>query len=318
MYNRADIPLPLAAWLAHDSYDHVKVPNYFSATTLIQPIGLTILERRAFRAGLIPEADLSDRVVTHTGTAVHDSIEAFWRDPVRREKGMLALGVPPEYIAALQIDPTTPPPLNVPSMYMEQRSITDFMGYKIGGKYDTVFCRQLMDYKLTSVFNYSSHSRDLIYQMQGSIYKWQSPDIILEPTMKILFLFKDWRESDMKDGYPVAPAAYKEFTLLSSEEVEAFLASKLASWEQYRDAPLADIPPPNFDTLLRSKTTYKYFADPSKTFGRSTKNFDSLAEATAHCAAAKKGIVLPDTPESYESKKFKMLKELLCMQEQQG
>ncbi|MDT9702117.1 hypothetical protein, partial [Streptomyces sp. P17] len=40
-----------------------------------------------------------------------------------------------------------------------------------------------------------------------------------------------------------------------------------------------------------SKPQWKYYADASKTDGRSTKNFDNKAEAHAYCQKAGKGVV---------------------------
>ncbi len=55
-------------------------------------------------------------------------------------------------------------------------------------------------------------------------------------------------------------------------------------------AELTDAADPNLpQELWRSATSYKYYRDPTKTQGRSSKNFDNLADAQSHKATKGKG-----------------------------
>lgn len=317
MNNAANIPLPLAAWLAHDSYDYVNDDDYISATSLLNPVGLSILQHRARQSGLLPEADVSDSVITKSGTAVHDQIEDFWRTPAKWEKALRKLGLSENFINSLLVDPDTPPPPGTPVMYMEMRRKRPFHGAVIGGKFDVVYCGQLMDYKQTYVSSYTSKAKDKIYQMQGSIYRWLFPDLITEDTMKILFMFKDWNSNITSEGYPIAPAAYKEYPLLSHEEVEDFIRKKLDALYKYRDVPTLELPKPEFDSLYQPDISYKYYADPTKTGGRATKVFDKPGPANMY-AVGKPGVVIPVRSTNYEDKQYAQLKEILCMPYPQG
>lgn len=85
------------------------------------------------------------------------------------------------------------------------------------------------------------------------------------------------RKSD--PNYPPRRFLQHTFPLMGLNETEAFIRRKLALIDQYWDAPEEEIPLCNDDELWRSEPVFKYYKNPAKTSGRSTKNFDLHHEA---------------------------------------
>ena len=73
---------------------------------------------------------------------------------------------------------------------------------------------------------------------------------------------------------------------------------KLQAIEKYGTAPEIGIPFCSDDELWMSSPTYKYYADPTKVSGRSTRNFETLREANQFLSEKGKGIVItvPGSP----------------------
>ena len=81
---------------------------------------------------------------------------------------------------------------------------------------------------------------------------------------------------------------------MNLEETENWISRKLDLITRYRNAPEKTIPECTDEELWRSDPKYRYYSDPQKTSGRSTKNFESLAEARQFMLNEKggKGIVI--------------------------
>ena len=285
--NKFNLPLPLQVWLASDSYDYVNNPKYISATSILKPVRQIVLSKR------LPEQniDLSDRAAVSMGTAIHDGIEHAWANP---NLSFTKLNYPSEFIDKVLVNPK-PEDIKEDSIpvYIEQRAIKEFNGYSIGGKFDFVINKALHDIKTTSVYTYmkDSHAKD--YILQGSIYKWLNPEIITSNTLTINFVFTDWSSASAKakSDYPQSRCAFKEYPLMSTEEIETYLRDKLNSVMENIDKDEADICECSDEDLWRSKTVYKYYADPSKLM-RATKNFTSLEEAVAYqLSKSGKGVI---------------------------
>lgn len=124
------------------------------------------------------------------------------------------------------------------------------------------------------------------YLLQGSIYKWLNPNIIKKDHMNIHYIFTDWSAADAKQKpeYPQARVLTQRIPLISLEETQQYVESKLMQYDQYRDAPESEIPYCTDEDLWRKETVWKYYKDPSKIEGRSTKNFTTSAEAFARLA----------------------------------
>jgi hypothetical protein len=281
--NTKNIPLSVAVWLAHDSYDHVSDPSYISATGLLRPTKQVVLGRR-----VPPEDNIQDAMdlfPSRMGTAIHDSIEVAWK--TKYHQALANLGTPKNVIDRVIINPDPADLANHPDcipVYLEQRRTKEFQGFKIGGKFDIVTDGQLEDFKSTKVWSYQSGSNVEDYILQGSIYRWLNPDKITKDTVQINYILTDWlRSKTLADPeYPKCPIISKQYPLKSLEETEQYIETQLKRIVAYENSKEEDIPECSDDELWRSPSVWKYYKNPetaTKPNGRSTKNFDNPAEA---------------------------------------
>ena len=274
--NEHDISLPLAVFLAHDDYDYD--PKSVSATKLLKPIRQTILASRVPKSD--QQLDISTLVQSRVGQALHTAMENIWEH--HYQTCMTALGYSPEDIDRIVINPEkdTKLPDDAIPVYMENRSVREFMGFRVSGKYDFVAEGRVEDFKSTSVFVYMNDTKADDYRLQGSIYRWLNPDIIKADTVRINFIFTDYTNRDAKTNpkYPKNRVADREYPLLSVEETEAFIAGKLTQLQNFWDAPEDEIPHCTDKELWRSDPVYKYYKNPAK-MARATKNFTDFGEA---------------------------------------
>lgn len=286
--NASNVPLALSVWAVNDSYDAIDDPKYFSATTLLKPVRQIILLRRIDRTKI--QEDVEDYLARAMGTSIHDSIEKAWTGNYRRN--LEKLGLPKEAIDSIRVnpDPSTVKEGEIP-VYLEQRTIKEFNGYKIGGKFDFVADGLLHDNKSTTTMKWIKGSSDQDYQMQGSIYRWLNQGIIKDDFIRINFVFTDWSKlAAMKDpDYPQHRACYRDIPLLSVQDTEHWIERKLNQLGRYMDAEEKDIPECPEEELWMTPTKYKYFANPES--ARATKNFDSLAEAQRFKLSKGKGVI---------------------------
>lgn len=278
--NRSDISLALAVWLLHDEYDYLTEDNYISVTTLMKPLRHIILPSR------IPSnemtMDVADLIPSALGKSIHDSIEKAWLKGYARSLRML--GYPQSLIDRVLINPTSDQlkarPDGIP-VYIEQRTIAKFQGFTIGGKFDLATEGILQDNKSTSAYAWLHGTKDEDYCLQGSLYKWLNPDKITEDFIRINFIFTDWQKMLAKSNpaYPQSRLLHKDIPLWTIQETENWISQKLKLITKYRNAPESQIPECTDEELWRSDPKYKYYSDPAKISGRSTKNFDDQIEA---------------------------------------
>lgn len=296
--NNTGINLPLAVWLLHDEYDYINQENYISVTGLMKPLKQTILTSR------IPKdqrtEDVSDFVARTLGHAIHDSIEKAWHKGHARS--MKLLGYPEHVIERIMINPTEEQlrSRNDPiPVYMEQREfrevIVDGVKFIIGGKYDMVADGELFDNKSTSAYTWLFGTRDDDNQQQGSLYKWLNPKKITGDHIHINYIFTDWSRMQARSNpkYPQKRVEQKSIPLWSEAETERWVVDRLRKFLAYKDLPEDQIPECNDKELWRSDPAYKYYTDPAKISGRSTKNFSDKAEADEFMASkGGKGVVI--------------------------
>lgn len=300
--NANGISLPLAVWLAHDTYDYVEgVENYISVTTLMKPIRQIVLPQR------IPveqrEMDIEDFIPSTLGHAIHDSMEQAWRDGYRRS--MKLLGYPDAVIDRIRINPTDAEleaDSTIIPVYLEQRAMRNRKGYTIGGKYDMVAEGIVNDTKSTSAWAVVNGTRDDEHILQMSLYNWidagQPRQKITEDYGSINYIFTDWSKAMARSNpkYPQKRVMSKNLPLLTLEETEAWIDAKLQQVQSYSNVPEDQIPECTDEELWRSDPKFKYFSDPEKAKllgARSTKNFDSLSDARAFMAEkGGKGVVI--------------------------
>lgn len=288
--NNSDIPLALAVWLMHDDYDYINDKDYISATKLLKPLKELILSSR-----VPPEAvqiDVSDLIASALGKSIHASIEKAWISNYKH--ALTQLGYPEQVIKNVLINPNDDElelNKNAIPIYLEQRSIKEIAGKKVGGKYDFVAEGILHDFKSTSAYAWVHGTNDLDYCIQGSIYRWLNPEKITQDFIRVTFVFTDWQkvQANSNPKYPSSRLKHKDIPLMSLAETEQFIKNKLEQFKKYFNAPEKDIPECTPTELWLSDSVYKYYSNPDKTDGRATKNFSSLAEAQAYKATKGKG-----------------------------
>lgn len=288
--NKEDIPLTLAVWAVDDDYDYVNQENYISVTQLIKPIKQIILGMRVTNE----DTDVSDLINAALGTSIHSGIEKAWK--FNYKKNLKSLGYSDELINKIKINPKKEDlkDTDIP-IYIEQRNSIKVDDFTIGGKFDMVADGILHDNKSTSVYTWIYGGRDKDYCLQGSLYKLINKDIIKEDFIRINYIFTDWQKSAVTQNikYPLNRLVCKDIPLLSLEETKKFVEDKIKQIKLYKDSPEEKLPRCTDEDLWRAEPKYKYYADPTKTSGRSTKNFTSLEEANEYkLAKGNKGIVI--------------------------
>lgn len=281
----------MAVFLANDSYDYNDDQYTVSATTLLKPIRQLVLAARV--PAEAQAVDLSSMIASRMGTAIHDAIENAWVN--KYQTAMQALGYPQRVIEQVRVnpDPKTVEDGQIP-IYLEQRSHKKVGKWTVSGKFDFVGDGRVEDFKTTSVYTYLNQTNDDKYVMQGSIYRWLNPDIITRDDMAIQFIFTDWSGAKARSdaNYPQSRTLQKVFGLKSVREIDSFINRKLSQIEQSWNLPEEALPLCTDEELWRSVPVYKYYRDPSKVGGKSTKNFDDLQEANLHRATKGVGVVI--------------------------
>ncbi|WP_299377241.1 hypothetical protein [uncultured Kiloniella sp.] len=302
--NQANLGLVMAAWLAHDTYDHdpVDAPQddnpIVSATTLLKPTKALVLGHR-----VPPEdnaIDLQDLVAARMGQSIHSGIEsAIFSDA--RDQILRKIGTAQHIIDNLVINPKKKlleqNPSAVP-LYLEQRRfrmITATNGTKvwISGQFDQVFAGRVEDNKTTSTYKWMKmdQSEKSDFAIQLSIYRWLDPEVITSEVGIINFIFKDWKrgEASRIDNYPPFPVSELPVQLMSLEETERFIIKKID--EILATVPMkheSDMPRCKEEELWKQPDVHKYYKNPetAQKNGRATKNFDSYPAAMQHKAKA--------------------------------
>lgn len=300
--NNYEISLPMAVWLLHDEYDYIREENYISATSLLKSTKQIILSKRV--SSEAREVDVVDFLASRFGHAVHDSIEKAWRSEAMPDI-IKRLGYPDIIANNLVVNPTEEHLKNNPDtlpVWIERRAIKevtlpDGTKWKVGGKFDMVLDGRLFDFKTTSVYAYTKGSKDVDYAAQGGIYRWLNPDLIQSDHIFIQFMFTDWQRSEAmrNPNYPQRKAKEYPVPLPPIEDVQDFVVSKLQELSRLWDAPEEKLPDCNDKELWRSEPQFKYYTDPQKAndpTSRSTKNFNTLAEAEAFKRDKGKGVVI--------------------------
>lgn len=280
--NTKDVPLPIKVWLVNDTYDGKSDSKYISATQLLKSVKQIVLTKQVNDSEDL-EVDIASMVPARVGTAIHDSIEKAWLDMKSDE--LKEFGVN----SKIEINPSEPKEGTIP-VYIEQRTIKEFNGYTIGGKFDFVVDGLLHDIKSTSVFTYIYGSHDEDYKLQGSIYKWLNPDIITEDYIRICFVFTDWKEGNVasNDKYPKSRVCYKDIPLYTTAEIESYITHKLDAITKCLDKSEDLIPDCTDEELWLSDPVFKYYSKPDAS--RASKVFDSKSDAMAYLSVTKQGV----------------------------
>lgn len=276
--NNTNLPLSIGVWLATDNYIYPPDDGkkYISATTLLKSIRQIVLSFRLGEKGQKSE-DISSRVASRFGTAIHDGIEKSWTS--NHKQALTDLGYPKQVVNSVVVNPEGQLKDGEIPVYMEQRFYKDVSGWVVTGQFDFVGDGKLEDFKSTSTFTWTNGTKSQDYIDQGSIYRWGRPDIITQDVMSIQFIFKDWQAFKATDPkYPSAMLMQKDYTLKSVQQTDLDIKTKLRSIDSYMDAKEKDLPLCNDKELWRGDTLWKYYKNPSST-KRATKNYTSLQDA---------------------------------------
>lgn len=309
--NKGNIPIGLAVWLVHDEYDYINEPNYVSVTGLMKPIKHIVLPPR------VPveqrESDVEDFVARAFGHSLHDSIEKAWIKGYARSLALLGFGQ--SMINRVLINPTNTELTTVKDpipVYLEQRAFRkvtiDGETFTVGGKFDMTAEGIVHDNKSTTAYTWLYGTRDDEHKLQGSLYRWVNHngfhdaactdpigvERITEDFIRINYIFTDWQKMAAKTNpnYPQKKVLHKDIPLMSLEETEAWVIAKLKEFKKCRNLPEEKLPDCTDEELWRSDPTFKYYSDPTKTTGKSTKNFDNMVEARTYMQEKGKGTIL--------------------------
>lgn len=274
--NNTNLPLPIAAWLAHDTYDRSAAG--LSATSLMKPTRQLVLSQRVPPGeGII---DVSGLIKSRIGTAIHDAIESTWVGE-NLQATLSSLGIQDKMIKRVLVNPETiPAGKPVIPIYLEKRSERSVLGVRITGKFDFIADGRVHDFKTTSTFSYNG-SKDDDYILQGSIYRWLNPDIITDDLMSIIFIFSDWNKNRYlsdKENYPAAQIVSRDFMLLPEATVQNFVENKVRELIACENLDESELPLCTDKELWRKEDVFKYYKNPSAT-GRSTRTLASYREA---------------------------------------
>lgn len=298
--NHSDFGLVMAVWLAHDEYANGKEDfpdqNVISATALMKPTRPIVLESRLDPTETIP--DVADMVASKFGTAIHDSVENAWKTGY--ELALRRLGYPAGMIKKIKINPETVEPGDIP-VYLEQRG---FRSIKVGsvevlisGKFDQIVNGELNDIKTTSAYTYTNGTKEDDYRLQGSIYRWLNPEKVTSDFIRIQHVFTDWQRMQARTNpnYPQSRLVEKRIQLMSLEETENWIRSKIADITKNQMLEEHELPFCTDDELWKTDPVWKYYSDPAKAAegGRATKNFPNKPSAYFHLSEKKgKGVIV--------------------------
>lgn len=290
--NQNNIPLAMLPWYLNDTYDHSEDPKRISATSLLKPLRQHVLAKRVDSAVV----ELSTLTASRIGTAIHDAIEAGWRNPEAVKAALRVANFPIKSVNKVKVNPEPGfDPAEVVPVYIEQRVEREFNGYTVSGKFDIIIDGTLGDIKNTSVYTYINQTNAEKYILQGSIYRWLNPTLITNETMEIYHQFTDWSaieaQSKKDNGYPETKMLTVKYKLMSLEDTEAYISERLAIIDSLEKVPQSGIPLCTDDDLWVNPSVFKYYANPDKT-ARSTKNFTDPTQAYTHMSTEGKGIVI--------------------------
>lgn len=294
--NNTGLSLPFAVWLAADDYDFTPgTQKAISVTSLMKPVRQILLRER-LTVDNMETPDIADRIASRLGHAIHDSMEKAWKD--HYASSLKALNYPDKVIQRIRINPTKEElreSNEVIPIYLERRGYRDILGYRISGKFDLVMDGELNDTKTTSVYSWILGGKDEDYKMQGSLYRWIHQDVITSDHIHINFVFTDWQRGMAKQrpDYPQQRVKTHRVELLSLKDTEAWIINRIKELEAHAELDEPELPLCSDADLWRSDPVWKYYSDPTKTSGKSTKNSSSAQEAAEYKASkGGKGVII--------------------------
>lgn len=275
--NKDNIPLALAVLFCSDFYDYNRSEKTISATSLLDTTKQIILSQRLTGEG---EMDVSDRIASSLGSAIHTALEQAW---LNKPKQILeSLGYSQEIRNKIQVNPERICAFEkeIIPIYVEQRASKQIAGWTVTGKFDIIIDGRLNDLKNRQAYAYIFQSNAEKDILQASIYRWLNQDKVTQEDFSILWLFTDWskKEARQNKDYPQRRWIEQKYKLKPIKEIEEYIVNKLNTIDKLLDKPESELPKCNKEELWMDDPIWKYYKDPTKT-ARSTKNFSSQSEA---------------------------------------
>lgn len=250
--NKFKLPKEIVEWLKNDEYDYNDDFYTLSATTLLKSARMILLQKR-WKDSL--SIDVSDLITQRYGTSLHDSFEKLKLENTIQEKRYY-------------------------------RKIGDFT---ISGKVDLILDvkdnPKLADLKSTSVWTYILGSRKDDFIKQLSIYRWilqdESESVngkALSDKANIFYIFTDFSKKDamIKKDYPQTRIVVDEIKLLSLEDTQKMIQSKIEQIKSYKDTPDSVLPFCTKEDLWQADESYAVM---KKGASKATKLFANQHEA---------------------------------------
>jgi len=239
--NFNNIPDQIYRAILHNWYDGENANHFVSATELIKPIKIIVLEKR-HRNEIVEEA--SDLVWSLLGSAMHKVLE-------KSETG---------------------------NTLNEERLFAKVNGKIISGGVDLYEDEIISDFKFTSVYSYIYRSRMKEWQQQLNIYSYlyQKAGFPVEK-LQIIAIFRDWsrikRKFEKKYPKQIEIIPLKMWPLA---EVEQFISDRLHQIDLALKASDNQIPCCNASERWQDPTKYAVMKKGNK---RALRVFDTTDQA---------------------------------------
>jgi hypothetical protein len=269
--NKRNLSLPVAVWLANDTYD--KDPSYISGSQLAQSDRQIVLGYRVNEQSV----DLSSLVAARLGHAINDAIDNAWKSPGLMRR-IVSAGFNPLF--EYEINPTILKPGKIP-VYMQQRFNEEVNGRILSGAPDLIMNGRLTDYKSTSVFAWQKkETGDYLWQL--TTYRYLARELISDDTATIQFILKDWSElrASKDPEYPQTPCPVMLVRVGSPAECLARITARIERLKALMLLDQSELPTCSDDELWLDPPKFAYYKDAfADGKGRATRVFDTEAEA---------------------------------------
>jgi len=239
--NFNNIPLPIYRAILHNWYDGKNAKHFVSATELIKPIKIIVLEKR-HRTEIVEEA--SDLIWSLMGSAMHKVLEkSEWEQSLN-----------------------------------EERLFAKVNGKIISGGVDLYEKETISDFKFTSVYSYIYRSRMKEWQQQLNIYSYlyQKAGFPVEK-LQIIAIFRDWSRIKRKfeKNYP-KQIEIIPLKLWPLAETEQFISDRLHQIQLALKASDDQIPCCSASERWQDPTRYAVMKKGNK---RALRVFDTMEQA---------------------------------------
>jgi hypothetical protein len=221
--NRYNLPEVLYQSIA--SIEHERHGDFSITELQKSPRELQLLHRNDNNI----EVDISSRVFTFLGTAVHSFVAQHVSD---------------DYIK-------------------EQTFVADVGAYRVFGTPDIVDTGNnlLWDWKLTSTYKANEDNPDWNAQLQGYAWLLRQNEIDIYGG-RIIVVMRDWSDGAARNGKgPEIPFKVHEIEMLANEDQDRYIYDKVSMHVDALDLPESELPPCADEQRWKAPDQYKWVAD---------------------------------------------------------